>query len=70
MTLPYLEKMIFRSVARVSEDRPDTHRLRLADDEEELDLADDLLPAVQLDEFDPVFDESATHIAAHCVRKL
>lgn len=29
ITLPYLEKICFRSVARVSEDSRDTHRLRL-----------------------------------------
>lgn len=30
ITLPYLEKMIFRSVARVSDDNPETHKFLLA----------------------------------------
>lgn len=41
--------MIFRSVARVSDDRPDTHRLRLADevdDDEDDEVAFDLLLVV------------------------
>lgn len=52
--------MIFRSVARVIEDRPDTHRLRLADDvddDDEDEVAFDLLlvlfellPAVDFDD--------------------
>lgn len=60
--------MIFRSVARVSDDNPDTHKLRLADDDDdddELDLVDDLLLAPLPDAFDPVFDDSATHSRTH-----
>lgn len=32
ITFPYLLKIDFKSVARVSVDRPDTQRLRLSDD--------------------------------------
>lgn len=49
ITLPYFEKMIFKSVARVNDDRPDTHRLRL-DDDADLDADDELVA---------VLDESA-----------
>lgn len=62
ITFPYLEKTIFKSVARVNDDSPDTHRFRLADDDVLPDfVADDALPP--LDELVPVFDdeESATH---------
>lgn len=47
-------------MARVSDDKPDTHRFRLADDDV-LDFVADALPL--LDELVPVFDdeESATH---------
>lgn len=44
ITLPCLEKMIFRSVARVNDDSPDTQRLRLAADEDVDD--DDVEPVV------------------------
>lgn len=48
ITLPYLEKIIFRSVARVNDDKPDTHKLRLAVDDDDDDEA----------VFDADFDES------------
>lgn len=48
-------------MARVNDDKPDTQRFRLADDDELLDFVADVLPL--LDELVPVFDdeESATH---------
>lgn len=46
--MPYFEKMIFKSVALVNDDRPDTHRLRLDDDAD-----------FDVDEVLDVFDESA-----------
>lgn len=51
ITRPYFEKMIFKSVARVNDDSPDTHRLRL-DDDADLDADDD-------DELVAVLAESA-----------
>lgn len=58
ITLPYFEKIIFKSVARVSDDSPDTQRLRLDVD---VDFADD-----DDDELLAAFAESAiAHSRAH-----
>lgn len=71
MTLPCLENMIFKSVARVRVDRPDTHKLRLADDDVLLPVFDDDVP----DEEDflppslvlPVFDAASACVCVVCV---
>lgn len=56
-TLPCLEKMIFRSVARVSEDSPDTQRLRLANDVVDEDDDDEVALDLPFAADDDLFDD-------------
>lgn len=54
--------MIFKSVARVSDDNPETQRLRLADDEPDFDVDDDV-------ELLAAFDDSGTQPQRYGIQK-